>query len=50
MVKKPYSQMSGFDWKKNLEHSIKNGPIITVTTTGIFFALRAANVKPQKHL
>ena len=40
--------MSSFDWKKNIEVSIKDGLIITITTTGIFYALRAANVKPLK--
>ena len=39
---------SSFDWKKNVEDSIKDGLIITATTTGIFFALKAANVKPPK--
>ena len=40
--------MSSFDWRKNIEHSIKIGLIITATTAGIFFALKAANVKPSK--
>ena len=40
--------MSSFDWKKNLENSIKDGVIITATITGIFFALKAANVKLPK--
>ena len=40
--------MSSFDWKKNIEGSIKDGLIITATTTGIFFALKTANVKPPK--
>ena len=40
--------MSSFDWKKNVEDSIKDGLIITITTTGIYFALKAANVKPPK--
>ena len=40
--------MSSFDWKKNIEDFIKDGIIITATTTGIFFALKAANVKPPK--
>ena len=33
---------------KSIEDSIKDGIIITETTTGIFFALKAANVKPPK--
>ena len=40
--------MSSFDWKKNVEDSIKDGLIITATTTGIFFALKTANVRPPK--
>ena len=38
--------MSSFDWKKNIEDSIKDGLIITATTTEIFYVLKAANVKP----
>ena len=40
--------MSSFNWKKNFEDSIKDELIIIATTTGIFFALKAANVKPPK--
>ena len=40
--------MSSFNSKKNIEDSIKDELIITATTTGIFFALKAANVKPPK--
>ena len=40
--------MSSFDLKKNIEDSIKDGLIITTTTTKIFFALKAADVKPPK--
>ena len=40
--------MSSFDWKKNFEDSIKDGVIITATITGIFFVLKAANVKLPK--
>ena len=40
--------MSSFKKKKNIEDSIKDGLIITATTTGIFFALKAANIKPPK--
>ena len=29
--------MNSFDWKKNIEDSIKDGLIITATNTGIFF-------------
>ena len=42
--------MSNFNWKKSIEDSIKDGLIITATTTEIFFALKAANVKHQRHL
>ena len=40
--------MSRFDWKKNAEDSIKDGLIITATMIGIFYILKAANVKPPK--
>ena len=40
--------MTSFDWKKNIEDSIKDGLIITTAATGKFFALKAANVKPPK--
>ena len=40
--------MSSFDWKKNIEKSIKDGLIITSTTTGIFLGLKAVNVKSAK--
>ena len=32
--------------KKNVDDSVKDGLIITATTTGIFYVLKAANVKP----
>ena len=40
--------MSGFEWKKNIEDSIKDGIIITAATTRMFFALKTANVEPPK--
>ena len=40
--------MASFDWKKYVEDTIKDGLIITATTTGIFYVLKAANVKPPK--
>ena len=40
--------MSSFEWQKEIEDSIKDGLIITITTTGIFYALKAANIKPPK--
>ena len=40
--------MASFYWKKNIEDSMKNGFIITIGAAGIFFALKAANVKPPK--
>ena len=40
--------MSSFDWKKNIQDSMKDGLIITVTTTRIFFALKAAKIKLPK--
>ena len=40
--------MISFNWKKNIEDSIKDGLIISITTTGILYALKTANVKPPK--
>ena len=40
--------MTSFDWKKNIEDSIKDGLMITITMTGIFCTLKAANLKPPK--
>ena len=40
--------MSSFNWRKNIENSLKDGLIITVGTAGIFFGLKAANLKPPK--
>ena len=40
--------MTSSDWKKNIEDSIKDRLIITITTTGIFYALKAASIKPPK--
>ena len=40
--------MSSFDWKKNIEDSIKDVLIITIGAAGIFFGLKEANVKPPK--
>ena len=34
--------------KKNVEYFIKDGVIVTVTTTGLFFALKAAGIKPPQ--
>ena len=34
--------MSSFDWKKIIKDSIKDRLAITVTTTGIFYVLKAA--------
>ena len=43
-----FNKIGSFDWKKNIEDFIKDGKIITATTTGIFFALKAANEKRPK--
>ena len=43
-----FNKIGSFDWKKNIEDFIKDGIIITATTTGIFFALKVANEKPPK--
>ena len=40
--------MSSFDWKKNVEDSIKDGLFITATTTRMFYPLKAANVNRPK--
>ena len=40
--------MASFDWKKDIEDSIKDGLIIIIGAAGIFFGLKAANVKPPK--
>ena len=41
--------MSSFNWTKNIEGSLKDGIIITIGATGIFFGLKALNiVKPPK--
>ena len=40
--------MASFHWKKSIEDSIKAGLIITAITTGMFYVLKAANVKPPK--
>ena len=40
--------MASFDWKKNIEESLKDGLIITIGAAGIFYGLKAANVKPPK--
>ena len=40
--------MISFNWKKNIEDSIKDRIIITAAATEIFFALKAAGVKPPK--
>ena len=34
--------------EKNIEDSLKDGLIITIRAAGIFFGLKAANVKPVK--
>ena len=40
--------MISFDWKKNVEDSIKDGLIVRATITAIFYALKVENVKPPK--
>ena len=40
--------MNSFDWKKNIEGSLKDGLIMTIGAAGIFYGLKAANVKPSK--
>ena len=41
--------MNSFNWKKNIEDSLKDGVIRTIGATGIFFGLKILNVvKPPK--
>ena len=40
--------MSSFNWRKKIEDSLKDGLIITIGAAGIFFGLKAVNVKPPK--
>ena len=40
--------MASFDWKKGIEDSLKDGLIITIGAAGIFYGLKATNVKPRK--
>ena len=40
--------MNSFDWKKNIEDSLRDGLIITIGATGTFFGPKAANVKPPR--
>ena len=40
--------MASFYWKKSIEDSIKDGLIIIVTTTRMFYVLKAAIVKLPK--
>ena len=40
--------MSSFNWRKNIEESLRDGLIIIIGATGIFFGLKAVNVKPPK--
>ena len=40
--------MASFDWEKNIEDSLKDGLIITIGAAGIFYGLKAANVKQPK--
>ena len=49
MIIKPYNKISSFNWIKNIKDSLKDGIIITIVATGIFFGLKALNVeKPPK--
>ena len=40
--------MNSFNWRKNIEDSVKVGLIITIGAAGIFFSLKAVNVKPSE--
>ena len=43
--RKNIQKISSFDWKKNIEDSIKDGLIITIRATEIVFGLKTVNVK-----
>ena len=40
--------MASFDWKKEIEDSLKDGFIIIIGAARIFYGLKAANIKPPK--
>ena len=40
--------MSNFNWRKNIGDSLNDGLIIAIGAAGIFFGLKAANMKPPK--
>ena len=40
--------MASFEWKKNIEDSLKDGLIITIRAARLFYGLKAVNVKPPK--
>ena len=40
--------MNSFNWKENIEDSLRDGLIITIGATRIFFGLEAANEKTTK--
>ena len=46
--RKIYNKWAAFTEKENIGDSIKDGLIITAITTRVFFALKAANLKPSK--
>ena len=48
MKKNLYNKWLALIGKKNIEDSLKDGLIITIGATGIFYGLKAANVKPPK--
>ena len=40
--------MSSFDWRKNIEDSLRDGLVITIGAAGIVFGLKTAKVKLPK--
>ena len=40
--------MSSFNWRKNIEDSLKDGLIMTIGAARVFDGLKVANVKPPK--
>ena len=48
MIIKLYTINGKFSLEKNIEDSLKDGLVITIGAAGIFYMLKAANVKPPK--
>ena len=42
--------MSSFDWKKNIEYSLRDGLIITIGATGIFLRFKGSKRKTTESI